>query len=550
MEIITGHRVQHNYSRGPAKGGLRYSPHVDLDEVRALAMWMTWKCALLDVPYGGAKGGVVIDPRHYSQAELERVTRRYTSEIMPLIGPAHDIPAPDIGTDEQTMAWMMDTYSVNTGHTVLGVVTGKPISLGGSLGRASATSRGVVHVALEALTHLGIAHDGATAAVQGFGKVGRGDGAVPRRGRRQGRGRGRPVRRDPCARRHRPARPRDLRRRDRHGRRVRRRRADRRRGPARTRLSTCWYRRRSKACCTPATPTVSAHAWSSRERTARRRRRPTTSSPRRGVTVVPDILANAGGVIVSYFEWVQANQAYWWTEDEVEARLADRMIGAWRYVLDHANAHRADAARGCHQPRRAARRRGTPSERPVPVSTYLDSLDAARGVFVGGTFGPAAPASSTSRTRPPHRRRQVADGDTDDALRAVDRAATAAGWAATATRTRSEILRKVFDLIVRDRDELAHLIAAENGKSLADAPAEVTYAAEFFRWFAEEAVRPEASTARRRPAAPARWSPTARSGSPPSSPRGTSRRRWRPARSPPRSPRDAPSCSSPPPRRR
>src|SRR6476646_8623247 len=173
VEIITGHRVQHNYSRGPAKGGLRYSPHVDLDEVRALAMWMTWKCALLDVPYGGAKGGVVIDPRDYSQAELERVTRRYTSEISPLIGPAHDIPAPDIGTDEQTMAWMMDTYSVNTGHTVLGVTTGKPVSLGGSLGRATATSRGVVHVALEALRSRGIRIDGATAAVQGFGKVGR-----------------------------------------------------------------------------------------------------------------------------------------------------------------------------------------------------------------------------------------------------------------------------------------------------------------------------------------------------------------------------------------
>src|SRR6478736_1249943 len=147
--VYLGYRVQHNFSRGPAKGGLRFAPNVDLDEVRALAMWMTWKCALLDVPYGGAKGGVTIDPRKYSSAELERVTRRYTSEILPLIGPMQDIPAPDIGTDEQTMAWMMDTYSVNSGHTVLGVVTGKPISLGGSLGRASSTSRGVVHVALE-----------------------------------------------------------------------------------------------------------------------------------------------------------------------------------------------------------------------------------------------------------------------------------------------------------------------------------------------------------------------------------------------------------------
>lgn len=135
-------------------------------------MWMTWKCALLDVPYGGAKGGVRIDPRQYSAAELERVTRRYTSEISPIIGPAHDIPAPDVGTDENTMAWLMDTYSVQKGHTVLGVTTGKPVSLGGSLGRATATSRGVVHVALAALRSRGITVDGSTAAVQGFGKVG------------------------------------------------------------------------------------------------------------------------------------------------------------------------------------------------------------------------------------------------------------------------------------------------------------------------------------------------------------------------------------------
>jgi glutamate dehydrogenase (NAD(P)+) len=134
VEVLTGHRVQHNFSRGPAKGGLRFSPSVDLDEVRALAMWMTWKCALLDVPYGGAKGGVCIDPRDYSLGELERVTRRYTSEILPIIGPEKDIPAPDIGTDEQTMAWMMDTYSVSSGYTVPGVVTGKPVSLGGPWG--------------------------------------------------------------------------------------------------------------------------------------------------------------------------------------------------------------------------------------------------------------------------------------------------------------------------------------------------------------------------------------------------------------------------------
>lgn len=174
VEVLIGHRVQHNLSRGPAKGGLRFSPDVDLDEVRALAMWMTWKCALLDVPYGGAKGGVVIDPRLYSRGELERVTRRYTSELMPVLGPNKDIPAPDIGTDEEVMAWIMDTYSVASGHTVLGVATGKPISLGGSLGRANSTSRGVVNVAISALEHIGLEPTHCTAAVQGFGKVGRG----------------------------------------------------------------------------------------------------------------------------------------------------------------------------------------------------------------------------------------------------------------------------------------------------------------------------------------------------------------------------------------
>ena len=221
-ELLTGHRVQHNFSRGPAKGGLRYSPDVDLDEVRALAMWMTWKCALLDVPYGGAKGGVRIDPRNYSQAELERVTRRYTSEISPLIGPERDIPAPDIGTDENTMAWMMDTYSVQQGYTVLGVTTGKPVSLGGSLGRATATSRGVVHVALAALRSRGIEPDGGTAAVQGFGKVGRYAARFLAEAGLRVRRRERPVRRDRRPARPRRTSPRGVRRRDRLRGRVRR----------------------------------------------------------------------------------------------------------------------------------------------------------------------------------------------------------------------------------------------------------------------------------------------------------------------------------------
>lgn len=339
VEIITGHRVQHNYSRGPAKGGLRYSPHVDLDEVRALAMWMTWKCALLDVPYGGAKGGVAIDPRHYSQGELERLTRRYTSEIMPLIGPAHDIPAPDIGTDEQTMAWIMDTYSVATGHTVLGVVTGKPISLGGSHGRASATSRGVVHIAHQALAHLDIPCERASAAVQGFGKVGRdatrflwesgvrieavGDqyGAIRALG-------GIDV----------PSLEAHV---DRAGTVVGFSGAE----P----LDPAQLLELDVDLLVPAAVEGVLHAGNAEHVRARLivegANGPTTEEAdrilaARGVTVVPDILANAGGVIVSYFEWVQANQAYWWTEDQVEARLAERMIGAWHDVLDYATAHR------------------------------------------------------------------------------------------------------------------------------------------------------------------------------------------------------------------
>lgn len=332
VELITGHRVQHNLARGPAKGGVRFSPHVDLDEVRALAMLMTWKCALLDVPYGGAKGGVVIDPQQYSSAELERVTRRYTSEISPLIGPAHDIPAPDIGTDEQTMAWMMDTYSASKGHTVLGVVTGKPITIGGSRGRTTATSRGVVHIALAALEYLSIEQRQTTAAVQGFGKVGRaaarflaeagvrvlavGDqyGAIHA-------GDGLDV----------PALERHI-----------------------HETGTVVDFDGAEAITNDELLTLdidllvpAAVEGVLNEGNAERVRArlvvegangPTTTGAdeilaRRGITVVPDILANAGGVIVSYFEWVQANQAYWWTEAEVNQRLAQRMNAAWNDTL-------------------------------------------------------------------------------------------------------------------------------------------------------------------------------------------------------------------------
>lgn len=337
IEVFVGHRVQHNLSRGPAKGGLRYSKAVDLDEVRALAMWMTWKCALVGVPYGGAKGGVDIDPRGYSTAELERVTRRYTSEILPLIGPDRDIPAPDIGTDERTMAWIMDTYSVSIGHTAPAVVTGKPLSLGGSLGRAAATSRGVAHVALLALDHRGVTVEGATAVVQGFGKVGRDaarllaeagvkviaisdvDGAVfagggldiaelsahvDQTGSVHGFNGGEPI-------------------------------------DAAEMLEL-----QVDVLVPAAIEGVITSENAGRIRAGivvEGANGPTTSTADviladAGVLVVPDILANAGGVVVSYFEWVQANQAYWWTEDEVNERLTNRLTQAWDGVLEFAGA--------------------------------------------------------------------------------------------------------------------------------------------------------------------------------------------------------------------
>ena len=334
-ELLVGHRVQHNFSRGPAKGGLRYSPDVTLDEVRALAMWMTWKCALLDVPYGGAKGGVRIDPRHYSTEELERVTRRYTSEISPLIGPERDIPAPDIGTDEPTIACLMDTYSVQRGHAVLGVTTGKPMSLSGQPGRGTATSSGVVHVALAALRSRGIRPDGATAAVQGFGKVGRyaarflaeagvrvvvvSDqyGAVRRDG-------GLDV---PALERHVDATGSVL-------------------GmPGTEAADQDAVLLADVDLLVPAAVEGVLHAGNAGGVRARvvveGANGPTTPAADAlladaGTLVVPDILANAGGVIVSYFEWVQANQAYWWSAAEVESRLGTRMLGAWEAVTDHA----------------------------------------------------------------------------------------------------------------------------------------------------------------------------------------------------------------------
>lgn len=337
VELLQGFRVQHNMSRGPTKGGLRYSPDVNLDEVRALAMWMTWKCALVGLPYGGAKGGISFDPRHYSPDEIERVTRRYTSELMPIFGPQTDIPAPDIGTDDQVMAWMMDTYSVNKGYTVPGVVTGKPLHLGGSLGRASATSRGVAHIALAAMAHRGLEATRTTAGIQGFGKVGRDAalflweagvkvtaisdqyGAVFHSG-------GLDI----------PALMTHV---DDTGTVIGFREAD-----AFDERDDLLYA--DVDVLIPAAVEGVIHVGNADRIRAslivEGANGPTTSDADpiladAGVQIVPDILANSGGVIVSYFEWVQANQAFWWSKDEVETRLKQRMDNAWERVVDTAN---------------------------------------------------------------------------------------------------------------------------------------------------------------------------------------------------------------------
>jgi glutamate dehydrogenase (NAD(P)+) len=335
VQVFTGYRVQHNLGRGPAKGGIRYHQDVSLDEVKALAMWMTWKCAVVGIPYGGGKGGVIVDPKKLSKKELEGLSRRFFTEIEVLVGPERDIPAPDVNTTPQVMAWFMDTYSMHVGYTVPGVVTGKPISLGGSEGRNEATARGCVYTIAEAADHLGIDLKGSKVAVQGFGNAGaiaaqlmvkegstvvavsdsQGgirnmaglniDGVIAWKGE-HGTVRGFPGSEDitnaevletqcdvliPAALENQ----------------ITIQNADK----VKARIV-------AEAANGPTTPEADAILFN------------------RGIFLIPDILANAGGVTVSYFEWVQDLNRDHWSEDEVNAKLKTIMVKAFGEVLAQA----------------------------------------------------------------------------------------------------------------------------------------------------------------------------------------------------------------------
>jgi glutamate dehydrogenase (NAD(P)+) len=339
IEVFTGYRVQHNITRGPAKGGIRFHPRVTLDDVRALSMIMTWKCATVNIPYGGAKGAVIVDPRALSIHELERLTRRYTSEISVLIGPDRDIPAPDVGTDAQVMAWVMDTISMHRGHTVPAVVTGKPLEIGGSHGRDQATARGLLYVVREAAEALSLSLAGARVAIQGFGKVGAtvarllddmgatvvavsdsSGGIYNPRGLDVGAVFGYKAH---------------------HGRLAGYREAE----P----ISHSELLELPVEILVPAslsTQISSVNAARIRARIIGEAANAPIASDAdeilfgNGVFVIPDILAGAGGVTVSYFEWVQGLQEFFWTEREVNAQLERVMVGAFRSVLRAAQERR------------------------------------------------------------------------------------------------------------------------------------------------------------------------------------------------------------------
>jgi glutamate dehydrogenase (NAD(P)+) len=328
VEVFEGHRVIHNIARGPSKGGIRYHPDVTLDEVKALAMWMTWKCSLMGVPFGGAKGGIVCDPKQLSERELERMTRRYTSEIINEIGPERDIPAPDVGTDARVMAWIFDTYSMNKGHSVLGVVTGKPLELGGSLGRQEATARGGLYCLREALRKRDTRIEGTTAAVQGFGNVGsylsrflaeEGATVVAISDSRTGFYNPKGI--DVAAAIAHKRETGSL--------------AGLRGAEAITNEELLLVECDVLAPCALEQVITEENADQIRAQIVLEGANgPTTPAADeilegRGILILPDVLANAGGVVVSYFEWVQGLQEYFWKESEVNAKLNDIVTRAF-----------------------------------------------------------------------------------------------------------------------------------------------------------------------------------------------------------------------------
>ena len=337
-QVFTAYRVQHNFARGPAKGGVRYSPDVTLDEVRALAAWMTWKCAVVNIPFGGAKGGVICDPHKMSMGELERMTRRYTAELVDFIGPEKDVPAPDVNTNEQIMAWMMDTYSMHMRQTVTAVVTGKPINIGGSRGRREATGRGVLIVVDEAIRKLGLSRENSRVVIQGFGNVGSnaarlmaeagykviglvevGGGLYNKNGIdveklwefRQKNG---TVHGFPEAEKY---------------------------DPEELMLVDCEI----------LIPAATENQITSRNADrvkcrilAEGANGPTTAAAdeilaEKRVFIIPDILANAGGVTTSYFEWVQDRQGYFWKESVVNEQLETIMKAAFEDVVRYSENH-------------------------------------------------------------------------------------------------------------------------------------------------------------------------------------------------------------------
>jgi len=341
LEVFTGYRVQHSVARGPGKGGIRFAHDVTLDEVRALASWMTWKCAVVNIPFGGAKGGVICDPNVLSDAELEKLTRRYTAEIIDFIGPERDVPAPDVNTNEKVMAWIMDTYSMHARHTVTAVVTWKPRSLGGSRGRPEATGRGCMIVTLQALEQLGIAKENCRVVIQGFGNVGgmaarlmsaigfkiicivEYDGAV-----------------------YNP-----------HGLNIAELQRHRQETGSITGFSGGEDMDKGEAMFLPcdvllpaATENVIHSANADRLRCkilCEGANGPTTPLADevlsdKKVFVIPDLLANAGGVTVSYFEWVQDRQGFFWNEQVVNQRLEEIMVESFAAVVQYAQAHRVN----------------------------------------------------------------------------------------------------------------------------------------------------------------------------------------------------------------